>query len=219
MPAPSWWSTPCRRWRQDAFTFFAMIWPTRPKLADQTILAQWDPRRQAGFRIGISEGGRLSVTLGDGAGATATLTHGPARCWSGNGIGVRVAIDPGDAPGHARPAAAAALCPDRRCRQFQRGCRHRAGAPSTARSISRDARKPTGRWAAISTARSTGRCSCPGFIRRRTIRRFSAIRRMRRWPPRSSPAGISRRRFRAQGPSISAAADITAGSFIYRPAA
>ena len=37
---------------QDALTFFAMIWPTRPKLADQTILAQWDPRRQAGFRIG-----------------------------------------------------------------------------------------------------------------------------------------------------------------------
>ena len=25
---------------QDALTFFAMIWPTRPKLADQTILAQ-----------------------------------------------------------------------------------------------------------------------------------------------------------------------------------
>src|SRR5262249_2937013 len=30
-----------------AFTFFAMIWPTRPSLPDQTILAQWDPARQA----------------------------------------------------------------------------------------------------------------------------------------------------------------------------
>jgi len=78
---------------QDALTFFAMIWPTRPKLADQTILAQWGARREAGFRIGLSEGGRLSVTLGDGAGATATLsTDQPMleRQW----YFVRVAIDP-----------------------------------------------------------------------------------------------------------------------------
>src|SRR5712671_6523271 len=63
---------PGRRQRIDAGSF--MVVDPRPKLADQTILAQWDPQRQAGFRIAISEGGRLSVTLGDGAGAAATLS-------------------------------------------------------------------------------------------------------------------------------------------------
>ena len=32
-----------------AFTFYAMIWPTLLKRADQTLLAQWDAQSQSGF--------------------------------------------------------------------------------------------------------------------------------------------------------------------------
>jgi N,N-dimethylformamidase len=56
-----------------AFTFFAMIWPTRPAAPHQTILAQWDPGRQAGFRIALAEG-CLSLSLGAGTGAVETMT-------------------------------------------------------------------------------------------------------------------------------------------------
>jgi N,N-dimethylformamidase len=76
-----------------AFTFFAMVWPTRPKLPDQTILAQWDAGSQAGFRIGVSDGGRLCAIFADGTGATASLTsHHPMleRQW----YAIAVAIEP-----------------------------------------------------------------------------------------------------------------------------
>ncbi|HEX4570486.1 MAG TPA: N,N-dimethylformamidase beta subunit family domain-containing protein [Dongiaceae bacterium] len=56
-----------------AFTFFAMIWPTLPMAPGQTILAQWDPLRQAGFRI-VLDGGFLSASLGSGAGGVETMT-------------------------------------------------------------------------------------------------------------------------------------------------
>jgi N,N-dimethylformamidase len=78
---------------EGAFTFFAMIWPTRPAEPDQTILAQWDPRGQAGFRIGITDGGCLSVSFGDRAGASATVTTGQPmleRQW----YSICVSIDP-----------------------------------------------------------------------------------------------------------------------------
>ena len=73
------------------FTFFAMIWPTLPERKDQTLLAQWDPNTQSGFRITVDEG-RLSVILGDGKRA-ARVDSGKAmlvRQW----YSVAVAIDP-----------------------------------------------------------------------------------------------------------------------------
>jgi len=47
------------------FTFFAMVWPTLPERGDQTLLAQWDPETNRGFRIWTSLG-RLAVSVGDG---------------------------------------------------------------------------------------------------------------------------------------------------------
>ena len=142
---------------KDAFTFFAMIWPTRPGVADQTILAQWDPQRRAGFRIGISDGGRLSVTLGDGAGAVATIsTDQPMleRQW----YFIRVAIDPASRRVmlDQRPLQP---MPRRRMPAFQWGCPARS-LPSMVRSIA-GSPESDGSVDAISTARSTGRCSLP----------------------------------------------------------
>ena len=56
-----------------AFTFYAFVWPTLPHREDQTLAAQWDAERQTGFRIGITEGGRTSLTVGDGTGRTTTV--------------------------------------------------------------------------------------------------------------------------------------------------
>jgi N,N-dimethylformamidase len=76
-----------------AFTFFAMIWPTLPKRSDQTLLAQWDGKTQSGFRIAMTDGGKLSVTLADGSGKTAELKGDHAmleRQW----YAIAVSIDP-----------------------------------------------------------------------------------------------------------------------------
>jgi N,N-dimethylformamidase len=73
------------------FTFFAMIWPTLPEHKDQTLLAQWDPKTQRGFRI-VVDAGRLSVTFGDGK-SIAHIDSGKAmlvRQW----YSIAVAIDP-----------------------------------------------------------------------------------------------------------------------------
>jgi N,N-dimethylformamidase len=74
------------------FTFFAMIWPTLPDRPHQTLLAQWDAKTGSGFRIEIDEG-RLSLTLGDGRGGSATVSSGKAmlvRQW----YAIAVGIDP-----------------------------------------------------------------------------------------------------------------------------
>lgn len=76
-----------------AFTFFAMIWPTLPDRADQTLAAQWDPRTGAGFRIAIAAGGRLSLTVADGSGTVETVTTDAAmltRQW----YAIAVSVDP-----------------------------------------------------------------------------------------------------------------------------
>lgn len=75
------------------FTYFAMIWPTLLRRQDQALLAQWDPRSSGGFRIEVTDGGQLAVTLGDGSGKIASLTSGKAmleRQW----YAVAVSIDP-----------------------------------------------------------------------------------------------------------------------------
>ena len=59
---------------EGAFTFFAMLWPTLPQREDQTLLAQWDDAERKGFRIGLTNGGRLSLIVGDGSGSVQTVT-------------------------------------------------------------------------------------------------------------------------------------------------
>jgi N,N-dimethylformamidase len=50
------------------FTFFAMVWPTLPERGEQTIAAQWDVKTGRGFRIGLVDGGKLTLTVGIGGG-------------------------------------------------------------------------------------------------------------------------------------------------------
>ncbi len=76
-----------------SFTFFAMVWPTLPGAGVQTLAAQWDPQRNAGFRIGLSADGRLALTVGDGSGAIATVTT-DAPMMKRQWYSVALAIDP-----------------------------------------------------------------------------------------------------------------------------
>jgi N,N-dimethylformamidase len=73
------------------FTFFAMVWPTLPERDDQTLLAQWDPKTNRGFRIWLSLG-RLAVSVGDGRKIVSVWTSAKmlVRQW----YSVVVAIDP-----------------------------------------------------------------------------------------------------------------------------
>ncbi|WP_027132972.1 N,N-dimethylformamidase beta subunit family domain-containing protein [Geminicoccus roseus] len=66
-----------------AFTFFATIWPTLTDRGDQTLAAQWDEERQAGFRIELVDGGRLAFVSGDGSGTARVATGKPmlVRQW------------------------------------------------------------------------------------------------------------------------------------------
>jgi N,N-dimethylformamidase len=96
------------------FTFFAMIWPTLPGRDDQTLLAQWDATRNAGFRIGIAGGGRLALTVGDGSGKVERVAvDAPmlVRQW----YGVIVSVDPARrrVTLDQRPLAAYAMTADR----------------------------------------------------------------------------------------------------------
>lgn len=76
----------------EAFTFFAVLWPTLVSRADQTILCQWDAATASGFRIGLSEKGLLSVTLArNGKEVVFTAAHAMLnRQW----YTVGVSIDP-----------------------------------------------------------------------------------------------------------------------------
>jgi N,N-dimethylformamidase len=77
-----------------AFTFFAMIWPTLPLRTGQTLAAQWDPGSGCGFRIGITDGGKLALTIGVGNDIVQTVTTDRpmlARQW----YAVAVSVDPG----------------------------------------------------------------------------------------------------------------------------
>jgi N,N-dimethylformamidase len=75
----------------NAFTFFAMVWPTLPERREQTLLAQWDAASKSGFRIMVDEG-RLALVVGD--------AHSVQRVDSGKPMLVRqwysvaVSIDP-----------------------------------------------------------------------------------------------------------------------------
>ena len=75
-----------------AFTFFATIWPTLTDKGDQTLVAQWDEERQAGFRIELVDGGKLGFVAGDGSRTVTVATARPmlVRQW----YRVAVAYDP-----------------------------------------------------------------------------------------------------------------------------
>ena len=64
--------------RLAGFTVQAMIWPTTPAKGAQTLIARWNPRRKAGFRLMIDGSGALALTLGDGTGAVETVSCGRA---------------------------------------------------------------------------------------------------------------------------------------------
>jgi N,N-dimethylformamidase len=76
---------------EKAFTFFAMIWPTLPERGDQTLLAQWEPETDRGFRISLNLG-RLVVTVGDGRKTVSVWTS--ARMLVRQWYSVVVAVDP-----------------------------------------------------------------------------------------------------------------------------
>ena len=79
------------------FTFFAMIWPTLPKRASQTLLAQWDAKTAQRLSHRDDRWRPARGHLGDGSGKTAELEERQKRCWSGNGM-------PSPCPSILRPA-------------------------------------------------------------------------------------------------------------------
>jgi N,N-dimethylformamidase len=72
------------------FTFFAMIWPTLTRRSDQTLFCQWNPVTSSGIHVGLTNGGRVAVTVG-GEGRTQTVTADIAmldRHWYSLAIGI-----------------------------------------------------------------------------------------------------------------------------------
>ncbi len=77
---------------EQAFTYFAFVWPTLLARDDQTLLAQWSTESESGFRISVT-GSRITVTCADGAGAVAVATADKPmleRQW----YSIKVTIDP-----------------------------------------------------------------------------------------------------------------------------
>jgi N,N-dimethylformamidase len=76
------------------FTFLAMLWPTLTRRDDQTLLCQWDPATGSGVHLGMTEGGRLVVTLGDNGKLATVKADGPmlTRQW----YSVVISVDPAD---------------------------------------------------------------------------------------------------------------------------
>ncbi|HET9591053.1 MAG TPA: N,N-dimethylformamidase beta subunit family domain-containing protein, partial [Anaerolineales bacterium] len=67
-----------------SFTVQAYAWPTTPEKGQQTLISVWNPSSRGGFIFGIDEKGGLSLTLGNGAGGTETISTGKkllAREW------------------------------------------------------------------------------------------------------------------------------------------
>ena len=67
-----------------SFSIQAMIWPTTPEKAGQTLISRWSGKSKAGFILSIGGSAGLTLTLGDGAGGTETIETGKpllAREW------------------------------------------------------------------------------------------------------------------------------------------
>ncbi len=75
-----------------AFTFFAVIWPTLPARADQTLACQWNPRSNTGWRVGV-DAGRLFLAVA-GADGTAALVMTDAAMQRRQWYRILVALDP-----------------------------------------------------------------------------------------------------------------------------
>ncbi len=74
------------------FTFFAMLWPTLLRRSDQTLFCQWDASTNRGIHVGLTDGGRIAITVGDGR-RTDVVKAGRAmlqRQW----YSLALAIDP-----------------------------------------------------------------------------------------------------------------------------
>ncbi|MEO1192643.1 MAG: N,N-dimethylformamidase beta subunit family domain-containing protein [Pseudomonadota bacterium] len=67
-----------------SFTLQVMVWPSLPQNGKQTLMSRWDSDRKSGFCLCIDAEGCLAITIGDGSGATETLSSGKplvAREW------------------------------------------------------------------------------------------------------------------------------------------
>ena len=66
-----------------SFTVHAFIWPTTPGKGRQGIVTQWSDTEQRGFALGIDDGGRVTLSLGDGSGTAEVSTERPLvpRIW------------------------------------------------------------------------------------------------------------------------------------------
>ena len=70
--------------RVSSFSIQAMVWPTTPEKAGQTLISRWSGKSKAGFILSIGGSAGLTLTLGDGAGGTETIETGKpllAREW------------------------------------------------------------------------------------------------------------------------------------------
>jgi len=74
------------------FTFFAMVWPTLTKRDDQTLFCQWDAATDSGVHVGMSDGGKITVTFGDN-GRTASIMA-PRAMLDRQWYSLAIAIDP-----------------------------------------------------------------------------------------------------------------------------
>lgn len=74
------------------FTFFAMVWPTLLRRDDQTLFCQWDADTRSGLHVGLTQGGRVSVTVGADGVQRTVLADGAMlqRQW----YSLAVAVDP-----------------------------------------------------------------------------------------------------------------------------
>jgi len=59
-----------------SFSVAMLVLPTRRDAGRQTLMAQWDADRRAGFILAMTAEGGLDLTLGDGAGAAQTVSIG-----------------------------------------------------------------------------------------------------------------------------------------------
>lgn len=56
--------------------------PTTPALRDQALVSRWNDATRRGWWVGLADGGRLALRLGDGDTVHETLTDAPLHAWT-----------------------------------------------------------------------------------------------------------------------------------------
>ena len=148
--------------RLSSFSIQAMIWPTTPEKAGQTLISRWSGKSKAGFILSLGGSAGLTLTLGDGAGGTETIETGKpllAREWYFVGAsfdaGTEVRLYQEPLVSYAKVDTASTMT------QASKGkLKHATGAPLIFAAAS-ERQLITAGWRSpgITTARSTGRGS------------------------------------------------------------